>query len=133
MPAASRRNDTAAGPVSLRLFAEPKCPLECAFRQRPDGLSLRLAVFEEHDQRDRGDAVALREPLLVVDVDLHDLHIFVLVGDPVEHRGDGVAWATPFSPEVDDDLAFRLQDDVLERRIGCFESQFLVSFLRIYT
>ena len=79
---------------------------------------LRLAVLEEHHERDRRDAVALREILLLVDVDLDELDL-VLVGDPVEHRGDGVARATPLGPEVDDHLAVGLQDLGLERVCCC--------------
>ena len=40
--------------------------------------------------------------------DLDELHL-VLVGDPVEHRGDRVARATPLGPEVDDHLAVGLR------------------------
>jgi len=43
-------------------------------------------------ERDRRDAVALREVLLLVDVHLDDFHV-VLVSDPIENRGD--AWHGP--------------------------------------
>src|SRR5262249_12182904 len=89
----------------LLLFAETELALEDALRHRADGRCLRLAVLEQDHHRDRGDAVALRQPLLLVDVHLDDAHR-VVVGDPVEHRRDGVARTTPFGPEVDYDLAF---------------------------
>ena len=44
----------------------------------------------------------------------------VLVGDPVEHRGDRVARAAPLGPEVDDHLAVALEDLLLEGRVRCF-------------
>ena len=102
----------------LRL-RETERALERALRHRADGGGLRLAVLEQHHHRDRRDAVALREALLAVDVDLDDLDV-VLVGDPVEHRGDGVARAAPLGPEVDDHLAFALEDLLVEGRLGCF-------------
>ena len=69
----------------LFVFVEAERPLERALRQGTDRGGLRLAVLEQDHHRDRRDAVALRQALLVVDVDLHDLER-ALVGDPVEHR-----------------------------------------------
>ena len=40
---------------------------------RPDRGRLGLTVLEQDHHRDRGDAVALGKPLLLVDVDLDDL------------------------------------------------------------
>src|SRR5581483_6759145 len=81
---------------------------------RPDGGRLRLPVLEQHHERDRRDAVALRELLLLVDVHLDDLHL-VLVADPVEHRGNRMTRATPLGPEVDDHLPVALDHLLLER------------------
>ena len=72
------------------------------------------AVLEQDHERDRRDAVALREVLLLVDVHLHDLEL-VLVRDPVEDGGDRMARPAPLGPEVDDHLAAGLEDLVLER------------------
>src|SRR5581483_7484274 len=109
------RRESRSGGLALRREAEGL--LERPLRHRADRRRLRLAAFEEDHERDRRDAVALRQVLLVVDVHLDELHA-VLVGDPVEHGGDHVARATPFRPEVDEHLAVALEHLLLER-LGC--------------
>src|SRR6185503_1439532 len=104
---------------ALLAFAETERALERTLRHRADGRGLRLAVLEQHHHRDRGDAVALRQALLAVDVDLDDLDL-VLVGDPVEHRRDRVARTAPLGPEIDDHLALALQNLGVEGRVGGF-------------
>jgi hypothetical protein len=88
---------------------------------------LRLAVLEQHHERDRGDAVALREILLLVDVHLDELHL-MLVGDPVEDGGDRVTRAAPLGPEVDQHLAVALQDLAVERVTRCNSCHSLIPF-----
>src|SRR4030095_6947313 len=74
-------------------------------------------------RRDRGDPVALLELVLLVDVDLHELELGLALGrDAVEYRGDGVARATPFGPEVHEYGLVALYDLLLEglgRHVQC--------------
>ena len=81
-----------------------RAALERALGLRADRGCRGLAVLEQDHRRDRHDAVAQRELLLLVDVHLHELELAcALVDDPLEHRRDGVARAAPLGPEVDDD------------------------------
>src|SRR6266705_1919663 len=85
--------------VALRRQAER--PFERALGQRTDRLCLGLAVLEQDHVRDREDAVAFRELLLLVVVDLDELQV-VRVGDSLEEGGDCVAGRAPLGPEIDE-------------------------------
>ena len=78
---------------------------------KPDHPALELEILELWERE--GTFQKLREPLLLVDVHLDELHV-ALVGDAVEHRRDGVARAAPFRPEVDDDGLVALEHFLLE-------------------
>jgi hypothetical protein len=85
----------------------------------PTAIPAGLAVLEDHDRRDRDDPEPHRDLLLLVDVQLHDLElVLALVRDLLEHRGDGMARATPLRPEVDDHGLIAL-DDLLLEGLGC--------------
>src|SRR4029079_11773912 len=94
-----------------------------ALRLRADHRRGRLTVLEEDHRRDRGDAVPLLELVLGVDVDLDELQLRLALGrDAVEHRGDGVARATPLGPEVDENGLLALDDLLVEglgRHVEC--------------
>ena len=83
---------------------ETERALEHRLRLSADRGGCRLAVLEQDHCRNRHDAVLQRQALLLVDVDLHELHrVLALLDDLVEDGRDGVAWTTPLGPEVDDD------------------------------
>ena len=78
---------------------------------------LRITLGEEDDRREGEDAVASREPGLLVDVHPHESHTFApLVGEPDQVRLDRVARLAPRGPEVDDHGHGRTQDLLLELR-----------------
>src|SRR3954465_7876310 len=88
---------------------------ECSLRLCADSGGRRGAFLEEDHHRDRLDAEAHGEALLLVDVDLDELEVAVaLVDDLVEHGRDGVARAAPLSPEVDDHRLVALEHFLLE-------------------
>jgi hypothetical protein len=102
---------------------EAELGLERAGGLRADGDPCGLAVLEDHDRRDRDDPEPHRDLLLLVDVHLHDLElVLALVRDLLEHRSDGMAGATPLSPEVDDHWLIAL-DDLQLAGLGCHWGQ----------
>ena len=105
-PRLSAARALAGGAPSCSSLASPSPSARSSapFGSAPTAEACGSPSSNEHHRRDRRDAVALREPLLLVDVDLDELDV-VLVGDPVEHGRDGVARAAPLGPEVDDHLA----------------------------
>src|SRR5439155_10478947 len=91
---------------------------EHLLRLRADCGRGRLAVLEEQDGRNRGNAVAHRESLFLVDVHLDERELVRALGcDPVEDGRDGVARATPLGPEVDDHRLVARDDLLLEGRL----------------
>src|SRR5262249_35195339 len=66
--------------------------------------------LEDHQRRDRLDAVLGRGLRILIDVELDDLHLAVeRARDLLEGRRDHPAGAAPFGPEVHHDRAGRLQ------------------------
>jgi hypothetical protein len=75
-----------------------------ALGDRAHELRHRLAVLEGDDVGDRTDAEGLRELLVVVGVDLHELHApRVVLGHLLEDRRERAAGPAPGRPEVGDD------------------------------
>ena len=69
-----------------------------------------LAVLEQHQRRDRHDAVLRRRRRVLVDVELDDLDLAAeRAGDLLERRRDHAAGAAPFGPEIDHDRLGRLR------------------------
>src|SRR2546423_13917661 len=65
---------------------------------------LQRPVVEDHEGRDAHDLVTAGGVRVVVDVELADGDLAVLLpGDLLEDRGDHLAGAAPFGPEVDQD------------------------------
>lgn len=60
--------------------------------------------------------------LVLVDVDLGDLHARVLLGDFLKHRANHLAWATPWSPEINEYRLIGLDYFVLKSGVGNFYS-----------
>jgi hypothetical protein len=108
---------------------EAERALECRLRLRADRRRGRLAVPEEDDRRNRGDAVALREALLLVDVDLDELErTAALLGDLLERGLDEEARLAPLGPEVDEDRRVGREDLLIEGLLRdglCFGHGFL--------
>ena len=78
--------------------------LEVLLALQPDNLIHDLAVLEEQQRRDGVDAKLDREVLMVVNVDLADLHLAVVLGSQfVENRRDHLARAAPLGPEINED------------------------------
>src|SRR5216683_1587588 len=78
-----------------------------------------LALLEQHQGRDRHDAVFLRGRRVLVDVELDDLDLAVeRACDLLERRRDHLARPAPFGPEIHHDRLARLEDLSLEIRIG---------------
>src|SRR5665213_2179229 len=70
-----------------------------------------LAVLEQHQSRDRHDAVFGRGVRVLVDVQLDDLDLVAeLAGDLFQSRRDHAARPAPFRPEVHDDRLGGFQD-----------------------
>src|SRR4051812_17738955 len=116
-PKSRSRQRARTPPARNPLFAEPERALQHPLGHGADGVRLRLAALEEDHVRDRLDPVPDRQILVLVDIDLHELEVPFL-GDPFEHRRDGVARAAPLRPEVDEHGLATLQHLGLERRVG---------------
>src|SRR5262245_2779756 len=84
--------------------------LELLLRRGADLARGQLAALEDHQRRDRLDAVLGGGVRVLVDVELDDLHLAVERSrDLLEGGGDHPAGAAPFGPEVHHDRAGRLQ------------------------
>jgi hypothetical protein len=95
--------------------------LQLLLRRGADLARGEFAVLEDHQRRDRHDAVFRRDARVLVDVKLHDLDLVAhLACDLFESRGDHAAWAAPFSPEIDNDRAGCLEHFGFEARVGNF-------------
>ena len=80
-----------------------------------------LAAFEDHQRRDRPDAVLAGDGRVLIDIELGDFHFAVhFARDFFQRRGDHSAGAAPFRPEIDDDGLARFDDVGFETRIGDF-------------
>src|SRR5438445_2565036 len=75
------------------------------------------ALLEEQDRRDRLDPVASRQPVILVDVDLHQRHPS-FKGQFLEDRRDRPARAAPLSPEVDHHEALGRDQRLIEVPLG---------------
>ena len=77
--------------------------LQVALRAGADLHVDRLAVLEQDQRRDGAHAVADRRLLVLVDVQLDDLHLAVELRRKLfEMRRDHLAGAAPFRPEIHD-------------------------------
>src|SRR5213592_353771 len=82
---------------------------EGALRHRADDLVDELAVLEEEQRRDPHDHELLRDPRVLVRVELHERHLpGIGLRELVDHRGDRAAGRAPLGPEVDDDVGMLL-------------------------
>src|SRR5262245_10213248 len=84
--------------------------LELLLRRGADLARGQLAALEDHQRRDRLNAVLGGGVRVLVDVELDDLHLAIERSrDLLEGGGDHPAGAAPFGPEVHHDRAGRLQ------------------------
>src|SRR5665213_4135354 len=92
--------------------------LELLLRRCADLARGHLAVLEDHQGRDRHDAVFRRYARVLVDIELHDLDLVAHgARDLLERRRDHAARPAPFGPEINHHRARRLQHLGLEGRI----------------
>ncbi len=93
--------------------------LDVALRPSAHRRGSRLTVLEQDHGRDRLDAEAHCELLLLVDVDLDEFDLTIsLLDDSVEDGRDSVARTAPLGPEIDEYRLVALQHFLLERRFG---------------
>src|SRR5213595_3490221 len=86
-----------------------KTRFEGALRHRADALVDELAVLEEEQRRDPHDHELLRDPRVLVRVELRERHLArVGLRQLVDHRGNRAAGRAPLGPEVDDDVRMLL-------------------------
>src|SRR5438309_576369 len=91
---------------------------EWALGHRADDLVDELAALEEQERRDPHDHELLRDPRVLVRVELHERHLpRIGLRELVDHRGDCAARRAPLGPEVDDDVGMFL-DHLVEVGIG---------------
>src|SRR5262249_31892337 len=96
------RNRSSRGPRPRGGRREPL--LELLLGCGADLARCELAVLEQHQRRDRHDAVFLRRRRALVDVELDDLDLAVeRAGDLLERGRDHAAGAAPLGPEIDHD------------------------------
>src|SRR5437868_8515622 len=115
--------------VAIRGAPTPALPpLSCSaaekleerlFVRHADVLPGLLAVLEDEDGRDAADAVTLGDARRVVDVELGDLVLADgLVRDFLDDRSEHFAGAAPRGGEIDEDGLRRLEDFLIEIRVG---------------
>src|SRR5437773_10550459 len=76
---------------------------EWALGHRADDLVDELAALEEKQRRNPHDHELLRDPQVLVRVELHERHPpRIGLRELVDHRGDSAAPPPPLGPEVDD-------------------------------
>ena len=80
-----------------------------------------LAVLEQEQRWDGADAELAGHARILVDVDLHDLHLAGHLGrDFFQRRPDHLAGTAPFSPKIHDHGLGRVQDFGFERGVSDF-------------
>ena len=95
--------------------------LELLLRRGADLARGHLAVLEDHQRRDRHDAVFRGGVRAFVDIELDDLDLVAeRAGNLVQRRRDHAAGAAPFRPEIDDNRAAGLENFALEGRVRHF-------------
>src|SRR5262249_9044719 len=94
-----------------RAFPRRGDPLfQLLLRRRANLARGHLAVLENHQRRDRLDAVLGRGLRVLIDVELDDLDLAVeRARDLFERRRDHAAGTAPFGPKIHNDRAGRLQ------------------------
>ena len=116
----------AAGRIAIQISRSALRPrrrrdplLQLLLRRGADLARGELAVLEQHQRRDRHDAVLRGGLRVLVDVELHDLDLAVhRAGDLFQRGRDHAARAAPLGPEVDHHRLGALQHLGLEIRIG---------------
>src|SRR5262245_30571561 len=95
--------------------------LQLLLWRRTDLAGRQLAVFEQHQGRNRGDVVLDGSGLIFIDVELDDLDLAVEgTRDLFEGRGDHPTGAAPLGPEIDNNCPLGFQDLGLESCICDF-------------
>jgi hypothetical protein len=84
-----------------------------------DDPKLHFPVLEQNHGRDAHHIEAAGQLEIFVNIDLPDPELPGVIGcDFIEDRGDHLARATPFRPEVDEDGLDRPFDLLIERMFG---------------
>src|SRR4029077_8582389 len=120
--------------LSLQMFIAPSVPswrrtttsdrggdplLELLLWLGADLARRQLTVLEQHQGRNRHDAVLGGNAWVLVDVELDDLHLAVeRIGDFFQGRGNHPARTAPFRPEINDHGTARLEHVLVKRGIG---------------
>src|SRR6516165_1144681 len=106
--------------ATMEALDRPANPLlEFLLRLRADLARRQLTVLEQHQSRNRHDAVFRRRARVLVDIELDDLDLAVeRVGNLFERRRDHPARAAPFRPEINNHGTARLEHVLLEGGIG---------------
>ncbi len=77
---------------------------EFAFAAQSHDLLSHLPLMKEKQRRNGMHAILRRQPLIVLDVDLADLHpAAVFLGEFIQNRAKCLAGTTPFGPEINHD------------------------------
>jgi hypothetical protein len=85
----------------------------------PTLLDIDLTALEHEQRRDTAHAQLHGRIGVLVHVDLHDLHLAVVLGRKLFERGaDLFAGAAPLGPEIDDDGNIRLAHFGIEGGVG---------------
>src|SRR5579859_5257647 len=120
-----KQNDRLAPAVQNHLVSRKRSDrggdplLKLCLRRGADLARGHLATFENHQGRDRHHAVFRRGLRALVDVQLDDLDLVAhRTGNLVERRSDHATRAAPFSPEIDNDRALRLEHFGFEIGVG---------------
>src|SRR6516225_1671577 len=106
--------------ATMEALDRPANPLlEFLLRLRADLARRQLAVLEQHQGRNRHDAVFGRRPGVLIDIKLDDFDLAIeRVGNLFKRGRNHPAGAAPFRPEINDDRTARLENVPLERGIG---------------
>src|SRR5580692_7185042 len=95
--------------------------LELLLRRGADLARGELAVLEQHQRRDRHDAVFRRNTGVLVDIEFDDLDLAVeRMGNLFQSRCDHATGAAPFRPKIHNYRAARLEHVGFERGIRDF-------------
>src|SRR3990172_12919362 len=96
-------------------------PLEVSLGPEADDLVDKLPALEHQQRRDAADAVAGGGLHVVVRVELHELHLPVVLSGQLLHQGsDHATGAAPGRPEVHEHRLAGPEDLLFERRVGHF-------------
>src|SRR6266540_2487542 len=124
------------GKIPFRLERLLDQRLKLGLGNGPHNLVHDLAILEEDDGRDTTNPEFARDAGVLVDIHLADLDLaVVIVGNRVNHRGNGLAGGAPCGPEVNQhgygSLQYFILEIIVSEGVNLVAGHYYISFTSI--